>query len=446
MQKVGIIGAGICGLNTALTLHKNNIDFQVFESTNEPGGAIKTKFLFDSIIETGPNSINGKNEDVEELINFLSLNKECSFSNKESKNRYILKNNKIVTIPKSPSQIITSEILSLSSKLNLLKEPFIKSKSTIEESIEDFILRRLGQEFLDYIVNPFINGIYAGDPSKLCASKAFPKLIEIEHKYGSIIKGLIKLKKPKHSGENRIFTFNNGLQVLPIKMAELIQEKIRYEHTVKEIKQIENNLWSVDDEYFSHIVFTQPAYSFKHIKTPLNLSFISEIYYSPVTSVSLIYNKNQFKENLDGFGLLIPECEKKFILGVLFQSVIFSNRCPDDKVLLTVFVGGAKNPNRMCCDSNELLSKIENDLSNFLNIDGSAENYHITKWDKAIPQYEINTIKIHQKIKNIEEKFGNIYFGGNYIGGISLPNAISNGKKIGDKIVNDMKNRKVLSS
>ena len=228
-------------------------------------------------------------------------------------------------------------------------------------------------------------------------------------------------------------------------MAELIKEKIRYEHTVKEIKQIENDLWSIDGECFSHIVFTQPAYSFKHIKTPLNLSFISEIYYSPITSVSLIYNKNQFKENLDGFGLLIPECEKKFILGVLFQSVIFSNRCPDDKVLLTVFVGGAKNPNRICCDSNELLSKIENDLSNFLNIDGSAENYHITKWDKAIPQYEINTIKIHQKIKNIEEKFGNIYFGGNYIGGISLPNAISNGKKIGDKIVNDMKNRKVFS-
>ena len=142
-------------------------------------------------------------------------------------------------------------------------------------------------------------------------------------------------------------------------MADFIKDKIKYEHTVKEVKQIEKNLWSIDNEYFSHIVFTQPAFSFKDVRTSVNLSFISEIYYSPVTSVSFLYNKNQFKDCLDGFGLLVPECENKFILGVLFPSVIFPNRCPDDKVLLTVFIGGAKNPDRIFCDSNELILKIE---------------------------------------------------------------------------------------
>ena len=120
---------------------------------------------------------------------------KCCYANKNSKNRYILKNNKPTAVPISPNQIITNKILSLSTKLKILTEIFIKSKTDVNESVEEFILRRFNQEFLDYIINPFINGIYAGDPAKLSISKAFPKLVEIEEKYGSIIKGFVNLKK-----------------------------------------------------------------------------------------------------------------------------------------------------------------------------------------------------------------------------------------------------------
>ena len=391
MYKVGIIGAGICGLNTAMTLHRNQIEFKIFDSSNKPGGCIKSLYEFNSIIEAGPNSINGKNKDIYDLIDYLSIEKKCCYANKNSQNRYILKNGKPVAVPISPNQIITNKILSLSTKLKILTEIFIKSKTSVNESVEEFILRRFNQEFLDYIINPFINGIYAGDPAKLSISKAFPKLVEIEEKYGSIIKGFVNLKKNQ-----------------------------------------------------SHVVFTQPAYTFETLRSSLDLSFLNDIYYSPVTSVSLLYNKKQFKKDIDGFGLLIPECENKFILGVLFPSIIFPNRCPNDKILLTVFVGGAIHPDRALLNKDDLIKNIERDLSDFLNLEGNSEHFKIVRWEKAIPQYETDINDVHKQIEQIENEQKNIFFGGNYIGGISLPNAISTGKNIGEKIVKDVKNRKVF--
>ena len=447
MYKVGIIGAGICGLNTAMTLHRNQIEFKIFESSNKPGGCIKSLYEFNSIIEAGPNSINGKNKDIYDLIDYLSIEKKCCYANKNSKNRYILKNNKPLAVPISPNQIITNKILSLSTKLKILTEIFIKSKTSVNESVEEFILRRFNQEFLDYIINPFINGIYAGDPAKLSISKAFPKLVEIEEKYGSIIKGFVNLKKKQSNNklnDKRIFTFDKGLQTLPLKMADHFNDKIKYNHKVNKVIQHDQNKWSIDDEYFSHVVFTQPAYTFKTLRSSLDLSFLNDIYYSPVTSVSLLYNKKQFKKDIDGFGLLIPECENKFILGVLFSSIIFPNRCPNDKILLTVFVGGAIHPDRALLNQDDLIKNIESDLSDFLNLEGHSEHFKIVRWEKAIPQYEANINDVHKQIERIENEQKNIFFGGNYIGGISLPNAISTGKNIGEKIVKDVKKRKVF--
>ena len=448
MYKVGIIGAGICGLSTATTLHKNQIEFKIFESSNEPGGCIKTFYDFNSIIETGPNSINGRNEDINDLINYLSIESECYYSNEKSKNRYILKNNKALAVPVSPNQIVKNKILSISTKLKIINEMLIKSKSNSNESLEEFILRRFDQEFLDYIINPFVNGIYAGNPSKLIVSKAFPKLIEMEKKYGSIVKGFINvrnLKKSKNKlNDHKVFTFKNGLQTLPLKMVEHFRDKIKYNHRVQEVNQHDKKIWSIDNESFSHLVFTQPAYTFDNLKSPLDLSFLKDIYYSPVTTVNLLYDRKQFKKDIDGFGILVPECENKFILGVLFPSIIFPNRCPDDKILLTVYVGGAIHPERAVLNQNDLINKIKKDLADFLYLEGNPEHFKIIRWEKAIPQYEANILNVHKKILEIENEYENIFFGGNYIGGISLPNAISTGINIGKKIVKDIKNRKVL--
>ena len=51
----------------------------------------------------------------------------------------------------------------------------------------DFVRRRLGVEFLDYAINPFVAGVYAGDPERLSVKHAFAKLYDLEQRYGSLI-------------------------------------------------------------------------------------------------------------------------------------------------------------------------------------------------------------------------------------------------------------------
>tara|TARA_S200000501_G_scaffold372949_1_gene419077 strand:+ start:1379 stop:2695 length:1317 start_codon:yes stop_codon:yes gene_type:complete len=435
MKKVGIIGGGICGLSAALALKENRINFKLFESSENIGGAFKTIHDFDCILEHGPNSINSSNDDLKKIINFLNLEDECLYANILSKNRFIVKNKKIIPIPLSFKDFIKTKLFSTRAKLRLFKEPFIKSKSLNNESLNDFILRRFGKEILDYAVNPFVKGIYAGDPKRLSAKSSFPKLIRIEKEYGSILNGMIKMKKNEKKSSARIFTFKNGMHTLPKEIEKHIKSSIKYNSPVNQISKTSSGNWLIYGEEFTDVIFTQPSYRFNNFRAPFDVSVFKQIYCPPITTVNLLYKKNQITHDLDGFGLLIPECEKMFILGVLFPSVIFKNRSPENLILLTVYVGGSNHPDRALLSKEELIRKIELDLKVLIGLDGTSlkDSHYI--WNQAIPQYDLNIDKVHKRIEELENLNKGIYFSGNYRSGISIPNAISSGYNTANKIV-----------
>ena len=433
MQKVGIIGAGISGLTAAITLKRNNVNFKVFEVSNNPGGSLSTVKKFDSLIESGPNSINGNDKDLLDLINYLSLDDKVTFANNFSKNRYIVKNKKIVKLPSSPLKFLTSRILSFKTLITLFRELKNNSKSRSNETVFEFFERRFNREINDYLINPFISGIYGGDSSKLLVKTAFPKLLDIENQYNSILKGLILTKNRK---KNKILTFKDGIISLPNAMAEKIGDKIIYNYDIKKISRNSHNEWLINDEIFTELIFTQPSYCFSNINMPFDLSFINKIYYSPITTVNLIFNKDDVKNILKGYGVLIPHCENFFSLGVLFPSSIFSNRCPKDKILLTVFIGGSLHPEKASKNEVELINLVMNDLKKLFNIQKEPTNTFIKVWEKAIPQYDKDAEFVQNKLEFIEKKYPGIYFSGNYRGGISIINSIKYSKKVALSIIN----------
>ena len=436
MQKVAIIGAGISGLSAAITLKKNNVEFKVFEISNSPGGAFNTIEKFNCLMESGPNSINNNDEELIDLINSLSIEKKVTYANRYSKNRFVVKDKKILALPNSLLKFIFSSILSYKSKINIFKELFNYSKTSHNETVFDFFERRFGTEINDYFVNPFVSGIYGGDSSKLLMKTAFPKLIEFENNYNSVLRGFIATKKRK---KNKIITFKDGIGYLPKKMAETIQENIAYNYKLKKIEKINHNNWLIDDEIFTEIIFTQPSYNFKEIKTSFDLSFLDKIYYSPITTVNLIFDIGDIKNPLKGYGVLIPDCEHFFSLGVLFPSIIFSERCPKDKILLTVFIGGAIHPERAFLEREKLLKFIMNDLKKLFRVNKNPLNSFIKVWKNGIPQYDLNAKNALKKLKLIEENFPGIYFAGNYKSGISIVNSIKYSKSIALSIINKNK-------
>lgn len=440
MQKVAIIGAGITGLTAGFELKQRGVDCTVYEASDRVGGCIETVREDGFLVECGPNSILDTHPNLGKLIARLGIEGNKLPAKPAASNRFIVRDGRPIALPVSPPAFIKSKAFSPKAKLRLLREPFIKSKSNEQESLADFVVRRLGQEFLDYAINPFVSGVYAGDPAKLSTAHAFPKLYALEQEYGSLIKGAIKgAKKRKQRAETaskdaRMFTFDDGMEVLPRHLAAKLGDAVRLNTPTDGFQCLENRSWNVNGEEFTDVLLAIPAHAMAQLDTPFDLSSFSGIYYPPVASLSLGFGINQFMHRLNGFGMLIPKVENRFSLGALFPSSVFSGRAPGGMALLTVFIGGSQSPGRALLDEDEMLANVLDDLRGLLGLDGAPDFKHISVWPKAIPQYVVGYEKHLNYMAQMEKEYPGIHFAGHYRDGISVANSILSGIDVAERI------------
>lgn len=444
-RKIAIIGAGITGLTTAYQLQKNGADISLFEKRSDPGGAMKTVSSNGWQVEYGPNTLLLKDAKVADFLNELNLDTELDEANPEAKKRYILKNNSLEAAPSGIMDAATTSLFSAKAKLRVLGEPFISKGSDNNETVAEFVIRRLGREFLDYAINPFVAGIFAGSPQQLSMQHAFPQMKEMEEDYGSLIIGaLAGAKKRKAEGRvsRRLISFRNGIQRLPNAISENVTNTY-FNHLVKSIsgkpgnRIIKTNLG--DYGPFKTVILNVPAYKINKIDLPAGfheLRFFDDIVYPPVSVVALGYKRDQVGHPLDGFGFLVPEVEKRNILGTLFSSSLFENRAPHNHVLLTTFTGGMRQPKLAGLESEKLFDLVKKELSEILDIDGAPVYKEHVYWPQAIPQYLPGYEEVLNKIESLENKLPGIHFAGNYRGGISVPDCIKSGISLSKTIIN----------
>lgn len=441
MKQVAIIGGGISGLSAAWELKKKNIPFILFEATDQCGGAIRTLHEAGCLIETGPNSLSGPHPELDRLIDELDLATEVCPADPQASNRFIVRDGQPIALPRSITEFIHTPLFSTAAKWRLLKEPFIRSQTFPGETLAAFAERRLGKEPLTYALNPFVSGIYAGDPDRLSAAAAFPTLIEMEREHGSLLKAMIhRSKKQRISGKPRsprtIYTFKAGMQTLPNRLAEKIgTDAIKTHHPIEHIETLSTGEWKIAGDLFSDLLLTLPTHVQSQLATPFDLSFFDSIRYPAVTSLSLLYDRNQLTHPLNGFGMLIPACENRFILGVLFPSSIFPNRAPKNKILLTVFIGGDRAPDRALLPIDQLLPQVEKDLQELLGLQGAPHHITARCWTDAIPQYTAKIESVHRQLTTLEAAHSGLYFAGNYRHGISITNAITSGRNAAERII-----------
>ena len=206
-----ILGAGISGLTLGYYLNKRKKDFLIFESSKYIGGNISTKNKKGFICENGPNTILINNKSVQNLISDLKIKNDIIYPNNNNNKRFLLKKGKLIKIPQSFTQFIMSNILSLSAKVRIVFEIFIK-KSCNSLSVYDFFRRRFGKEFHDILIEPFLTGVYAGNTRKMSIKYVLKKIWEAEQNYGSVILGFMKRESRNISPKS--FNFKNGLSKL----------------------------------------------------------------------------------------------------------------------------------------------------------------------------------------------------------------------------------------
>lgn len=439
-SSVGVLGGGISGLCAAHFLMKQGIDVSIYEQNDVVGGSIRTVQKNDWLIEKGPNTIMVRSEKVWKLLEELELDAEMIEANREAKKRYIVKDGEPTPLPMSLWDFISTDILSGSAKLRLFKEPFINAADKKDESIADFIKRRFGQEVLDYAINPFVAGIFAGDPKKLSVKQTFNMLYELEREYGSVSRGMIKRDKKK-TVKKALISFVDGLQVLPRTLGDILGESLKLNHRVKKIQK-SGDKWSLqfqNGETATHdiVIACLPAHTLSEVmqgeEEKPYAQKLKEIPYAPMSIIHLGYKEKKIHHSLDGFGLLVPEVEDFEILGTLFSSSLFPGRAPVDHALLTTFVGGSRNPAMARLEKDELVAKVQLELDQLLGISGTPEFVRHTFWEKAIPQYEVGYDTYLETMEEAEENFPGLFFAGNIRGGVSVPDCITNGLETAEK-------------
>jgi oxygen-dependent protoporphyrinogen oxidase len=455
-KKIIVIGAGISGLTTAYLLSKKGFDVKIIEKRDSVGGSIESVVENDFLFDRGPNSALETTPVIGQLVNELGLRQELLYASKQANKRYILRNNQLHALPMSPQGLIKTKLFSGKAKLRLMAEPFIgRSKDGYYQSLAEFVKRRLGLEFLDYAINPFVAGVYAGRPEELSVKSAFPKLYALEENYGGLIVGTVRsIRERKKRAEvskqsAKMLSFKSGMIALPRAIEKYFNSNVLLNSEVISVDKNESLFTVVYQQNQTTnkidcdaVVSTIPSYVASNLFSKNDKEFRTHaeaIYYPPVLVYYLVYKKKDIKQELDGFGFLIPEKEKKSFLGALWSSVIFTDRTDESKAAFTLFVGGSRNPEFVKEDRADLLKRVRREFEELMGISAKPILTSERFWEKAIPQYNLGYIEHEKFFDDFEKKNPGLFISGNFRGGISVGDCIKNADLVTNKIFENLK-------
>ncbi|MEL6706482.1 MAG: protoporphyrinogen oxidase, partial [Bacteroidota bacterium] len=406
-RRVAVLGGGVSGLAAALRLADEGHRPTVYEARSAPGGVIQTLRRHGYQVDVGANSMQGKPPLVADLVERLDLSDEIVEPGPSAQNRYIVRNGTPIAAPLKPPRLATTKLLSRRAKARLLAEPLVRKQDPLDESVAEFVRRRLGREVLDYAVDPFIGGIFAGDPAQLSLRHAFPRLHGLEQSHGSLFRGMASAHKASsRSSVNaderhlpRSFSFRSGMQALPDALAAALpNDCIRYERRVSGLDRDEQG-WSVSTtagsetfaERFDAVVCTLPLHRLSNLAWPhsADITPLAAVTYAPIALVALGFRREDVTHPLDGFGVLVPSAERFDMLGALFSSSLFPNRAPIGHILLTCFVGGMRQPALAAESTEALLPRLRRDLAALLGVRAAPVFVERFSWTHAIPQYHL---------------------------------------------------------
>lgn len=442
-KKVAIIGSGITGLTTAFYLKKANIPFHIFEKKSRIGGVIKTESKNNFLFERGPNSGVLSNIEIVNLIKNLSLESQLEKANPQAKKRLIWKNGKWHVLPSGIVSAIKTPLFTLQDKIRILGEPFRKKGKNPNETIAETVIRRLGKSFLTYAVDPFISGIYAGDPNYLVTQYTLPKLYHLEQEYGSFIRGaIIKRKIPKTEEEkqisNEIFSFKGGLETLVNTLRKHIgDENISLNCSNLIISKTENK-YLIKNNSYTDIVTTVNTINLAKIFsfiTPEEFHNIFNLKYANLIELNIGFNKWKGIDT-KSFGGLVPTVEHKNILGILFMSDIFSNRAPKDGALFTIFTGGTQRKDIPILSDKKIKEIVAIDFKKMMRLsDFNPDLFELKRYPLAIAQYGKNSKKRLKNISLIEKKYKGLHLAGSIRDGVGLADRVKQAEKLAQKII-----------
>jgi len=464
MKRVAVIGAGIAGLAAAHQLLERSaeanepLEILIFESGSRLGGIIETCERDGFLLERGPDSFITEKPVAIQLAQRLGLESHLIQTNEKHRRSFIVRGNRLVPVPAgfqliAPTRLwpfLNSEILSWSGKARMALDlvlPRLNINGATDESLAQFIRRRLGQEALDRVAQPMVGGIYTADPEKLSLQATMPRFIEMERRHRSIIRALRKRQQlPNVSDESQtqgaryslFVSFDRGMQLLVERLAEKLATigiALRTRVTAV-VWDMTARQWQVCAENgpaiaVDAVCLAVPAYTAASLLAETDVLLaagLNQITYESTATLNLAYRRADVPHPLDGFGFVVPFVEKRSLIACTFSSVKFAGRAPQDAVLLRAFVGGAMQSELVELDDAEMTARVRADLRDLLGIQSEPLFVEISRWRRSMPQYEVGHLARVKTIAARVAALPGLALAGNAYEGVGIPDCIRSGE------------------
>jgi oxygen-dependent protoporphyrinogen oxidase len=444
MPKIVIVGGGISGLALAFRLEQlsPNLEVTLLEKEPRPGGTVWTLHEDRFQIEVGPNGFLDNKPATLALCKDIGLaDKLVPASDVAGRNRFVYINRKLRRLPTSLAGIAMTNVLSWRAKRDLFMERYqVKANDFGDESITSFFQRRLGAEIARGLADAFVTGIYAGDPTLLSVQACFPRLVAMEQEHGSLLRGMsANAKKRRQEAKTQgqavrasgsMWSLQGGLKILIEVLRSRLRQPIVQNVKVSQINRLSGSdfTWIVvadkgQEWRADAIVLTCPAYEQATMLLGLDASLaleIGQIAYNKVAVVALGYPQSDVPIPVEGFGYLVPQAERRDVLGVQWCSSIFPDRAPPGLVLMRAMCGGWHRSDMLDWDDGRLLQAVRNELRVQMGITANPVFHQIIRWPRAIPQYFVGHL---DRVVGIEARLKDhpgLFLGGNAYRGVAL--------------------------
>jgi oxygen-dependent protoporphyrinogen oxidase len=461
MKRVAIIGGGITGLTVAHAFEQHNkragqpFDYVLIDRASRMGGKVVTENIDGFVVEAGPDCFVAEKPWIRQLASQLTIEKRLLAPNESSRRSFVLSEGKIHELPEGlllllPTKItpfLLSPLISWKGKMRMACDAFIpRKKNLTDETLSDFVQRRLGRELLDKIAAPLVAGIHANNPETMSLQASFPRFLKMEEEYGSLLRAMLAARLKAAFATSRgngsyFLSFKQGMGELSDSLiSKLEKHRLLSNRSVSNIERVARGDKTGYRLFFNAghepmevdaVVLATVANQTARILEGLDCSIaglLREIPFTSSASLSLAFKSHELARIPEGFGLMIPAIEKRRISALTLSSTKWSNRIPDPKYsLLRVFVGGYRNQELVLLDDKDLLKLVRDELSDLFGVSAIPTMSRIHRWIEERPQYTLGHLDRVRRIENRLSGHKGVFLAGCSYHGIGVGDCVASG-------------------
>ena len=403
MARIVVVGGGVAGLAVAYEL--SGQDVTVLEAGARAGGTIRSERVEGYLCESGPVGFTDEAAPTLALCERLALLPRLTGARREAESRFVVREGRPRRLPSHPLAFLASDALSLRGRLRVLAEPLVRRREDrADESIARFARRRLGQEAAEVLVDALVTGIWAGDPDALSVGSALPTLARWERDHGGLLRGALARRERR----GRLASFPSGLSELPEAIASALGSRLRLESPAVGVERRGRAGFDVllargAAIEADAVVVACPSFAAAPLLAGLDAELsrlAASIPWAAVAVVHLGFDGPALSR-LRGFGILAPRRESASALGALVPSNIFPSRAPQGHALVTVMLGGARDPEAVHRSDAALIDSAASALGSWTGGLPPAVFAKVVRHPRAIPQY---TLGHAERLSAIEER------------------------------------------